>query len=108
MDDLARCARHQLADPERRPSRSVAAERAFSKSPWLSDGIVNLAGPRPPFCGPCSVRAASTTGEQGTCRPEPPRHRHNEHAAAVYLDNAFRADRTGDPRYYEAFHGQEK
>jgi len=42
-----------------------------------------LSGPRASFLRPRSVSAGSTIGEQRTFRPEPPRHRQNEHTTAV-------------------------
>ena len=42
-------------------------------------GHCQLNGPRAPFCGPARLEQGSTIGEQRTFRPEPPRHRHNEH-----------------------------
>jgi hypothetical protein len=38
-----------------------------------------LSGPRAPFWGPARLERGSTIGEQRTFRPEPPRHRRNEH-----------------------------
>jgi len=43
------------------------------------DRHCQLNGPRAPFCGPARLERGSTIGEQRTFRPEPPRHRHNEH-----------------------------
>jgi hypothetical protein len=44
-----------------------------------SRGHRQLKGPRAPFCGPARLERGSTIDEQRTFRPEPPRHRHNEH-----------------------------
>ena len=42
-------------------------------------GHCQLNGARAPFCGPARLDRGSTIGEQRTFRPEPPRHRRNEH-----------------------------
>ena len=38
-----------------------------------------LSGPRASFAAPLGLERGSKIGEQRTFRPEPPRHRHNEH-----------------------------
>jgi 2-polyprenyl-6-methoxyphenol hydroxylase-like FAD-dependent oxidoreductase len=43
-----------------------------------------LSGPRAPLCCPARLEPGSTIGEQAF-RPEPPRHRHNEHTMAAKL-----------------------
>ena len=60
-----------------------AAPTATRKSSISMTGIVNLADPGRPFCGPARLERGTTIGEQTTFRPEPPRHRHNEHTTAV-------------------------
>ena len=54
----------------------------LAKRPIRLDGIVNLADPGR-LLRPRSLRVGNTIGEQRTFRPEPPRHRHNEHTTAV-------------------------
>jgi hypothetical protein len=47
-----------------------------------------LSGLRVPFSGLARLERGSTIGEQRTFRPEPPRHRQNEHTTGGYVDNA--------------------
>ena len=54
----------------------------LAKRPIRLDGIVNLADPGR-LLRPRSLSVGNTIGEQRTFRPEPPRHRHNEHTTAV-------------------------
>jgi hypothetical protein len=68
-----------LCAPEANQGQKDERVSFLSRGRGASARHCQLSGPRAPFCGPARLERGSTIGEQRTFRPEPPRHRHNEH-----------------------------
>ena len=82
VDTRARASNRSRAEVAAERDAKVPLRGRMGTAWDVANGIVNLTDPGRLFAA-ARLERGSTIGEQRTLRPEPPRHRHNEHTTAV-------------------------